>query len=113
MKISFHNPARVFEPKGRGGPQLKDVASIELIADQQITLITESQCGHDFAAKDWGFYVSPSLNGRLKREGFKTALVKNSDNKVFLNFVEIAKMVEYEKYCIDSGKQIVEWLDEL
>ena len=39
---------------------------------------------YDFVAKDWGFYASPSINDRLVREGFKVALVSNTENKIFM-----------------------------
>jgi hypothetical protein len=43
---------------------------------------------YDVAKKDWGFYATPSMNGRLKKFGFKTAIVKKFTWYVLYNLVE-------------------------
>ena len=39
-------------------------------------------------AKIGGFYSTPSINGRLKNEGFKTALVENLKGQVYVMSVD-------------------------
>ena len=37
--------------------------------------------------KNWGFYSTPSINGRLKKFGLKCALIKNKNTqKIICNF---------------------------
>ena len=67
---------------------------------------------YDIVAKDWGFYATPSINGRLLDEGFKTALVKNSFNKFYIMLVDPNKMEVFDKYLETDNQELVEWLDE-
>ena len=67
---------------------------------------------HDFACKDWGFYSTPSINGRLKNEGFKTALVENLKGQVYVMSVDSERIDIFEKYCENESQTILEWLDE-
>ena len=32
---------------------------------------------YDIVKKNWGFYATPSINGRLIKFGYKTCLIKN------------------------------------
>ena len=62
--------------------------------------------------KDWGFYSTPSINGRLKNEGFKTALVENQNGQIYVMSVDKDKLDLFEKYCKDENQTVLEWLDE-
>jgi hypothetical protein len=91
---------------------ISDFGDLTLGANEQITLVSENGKRHDFAAKDWGFYSTPSINGRLKDEGFKTALVENQKGQIYIMSVDKDKMHLFEKYCIDEKQTVLEWLDE-
>ncbi|MEW5919759.1 MAG: hypothetical protein AB1796_02165 [Bacillota bacterium] len=67
---------------------------------------------HDFAAKAWGFYATPSVNGRLKDQGFKTALVRNNAGRVYVMVVELERMADFERYLQAEKNTVIEWLDE-
>ena len=62
MKISSKTPPRTFTVKG---VDISHVADIDLAPDELITLKTESGAEYDVARKEWGFYATPSINGRL------------------------------------------------
>ena len=81
MKNLLNESPRVFSVNDI---EISDYGKIELDANEQITLINKSGQEYDIAAKDWGYYATPSLNSRLAKEGFKTALVKNSFNRYFI-----------------------------
>lgn len=85
---------------------------MHLEPDEQITFVTPDGKGYDVAAKSWGFYATPSLAGRLKREGFRTALVANREGKHFVMLVDASRMGEFESYLAASGQEVVEWLDD-
>ena len=53
------------------GVNLRHSADIKLAPDEMVTFQTESGAEFDVATKDWGFYATPSTNGRLKSFGFK------------------------------------------
>ncbi|EQB34421.1 hypothetical protein M947_11100 [Sulfurimonas hongkongensis] len=92
--------------------QIKDFGKIILEKNEMVSFKTNSNKEYDFVAKEWGFYATPSINGRLKKEGFKTALVKNSFKKYYINVVDIDKMDSFLKYLKQENSSIVEWMDE-
>ena len=92
--------------------EIADCGAIHLDADEQVTFITPSEREHDFVAKSWGFYATPSVNGRLKRQGFKTALVRNPAGAYYIMVVEAERVAEFLDYCNGEGQEVQEWLDE-
>jgi len=87
------------------------VADIKLRTNQQVTfLFKKSQ--FDFTKKNWGFYVTPSINGRLVEQGFKTAIVKNKYKKIYIMSVHKKKLVDFKKYCKDHDQKVIKWLSD-
>ena len=101
MKIKISKKPRLFTVNDIS---IKDYGKIQLNKNEMISFITKSRKEYDFIAKDWGFYVTPSINGRLKRERFKIALVKNNSGKIFIMAVEKEKMKIFKKYCTTNNK---------
>ena len=66
----------------------------------------------DFVKKNWGFYATPSIDKRLKREGFKTAIVKNSFSNIYIMVVHRSKIKTFYKYCRDHKQKIIKWLSK-
>jgi hypothetical protein len=91
---------------------IKDMGSMELLPNEQITFLTKSKKRYDFCKKNWGFYATPSVNFRLRKEGFKTALVRNSFNRLYVMVVEKKFMLQFKKYCKKEKQKIVIWLDD-
>jgi len=113
MKIEPKNPPRKFKVgKSENKIVISDLGDLYLSPDEQITIVTDNGKRHDFACKDWGFYSTPSINGRLKNEGFKCALVENLHGQVYVMSVEKDRIALFEKYCADENQTILEWLDE-
>ena len=52
----------------------------------------------------------PSLNSRLLKLGFKTALVKNSKEQVYIMIVETKYQIF--DYLKNDKNELVEWFDE-
>jgi hypothetical protein len=77
-----------------------------------VTLRNASGKSCDIAATAWGFYLGPSLNSRLKSEGFKSALMVNPKGQIFLVAVEQERMGRFQGYLADNGSRILAWLDE-
>ena len=111
MEISKNNPPRTFKVGLRKAVVLKDCAHIVLAPDEQVTFKTESGSEYDVTRKSWGYYATPSLNGRLKFFGLKTALVKNSSSKFYVVLVENGKVEEFQKYLKIEELTIICWLD--
>jgi len=113
MRIKLNKPPRVFVIDKAKKFKMADCASIELKPDEQVTFLTPSGREYDVAAKSWGFYATPSINSRLKKQGFKTALVKNSQGRFFIMLVENEKIELFKRYLINNqNSKIICWLDE-
>ena len=95
METEFKATPRTFEVKG---VTLKDCGKIKLDQDEMVSFVTPEGRECDFTAKSWGFYLGPSVNGRLKNEGFKTALTANPDGRLYILAVE-----EISKVCGSTG----------
>lgn len=109
MKFDKKSPPREFD--GAGNP-IKDFGDIHLESREQVTFVTPSGKRSDFTAMTWGFYLTNSLNGRLRKEGFKTALVKSSSGRLYLNLVEQDKVSDFKAYLDAQKSEILSWLDE-
>lgn len=57
----------------------KNKNEINLKPDQQITLIN-GKSEYDIAKKNWGFYVTPSIQKRLKMFNLEVYLISKSKN---------------------------------
>ena len=111
MNVVPIEPPREFDV-GRGEiVRLKDCARIELQPDEQVTFLTESGAEYDFVRKSWGFYATPSLNGRLQRFGLRGVLLKSPQGKVYLVVVERGREAEFERYMTVERHTLICWLD--
>lgn len=110
MKTNLKALPRVFEVKG---VWIKDCGKIRLNAWEMVSFVTKTGKECDFTATNWGFYVCPSVNSRLKNEGFKVALVLNEKGQLYVNAVETGKIGLFRKYLKTNQKnKIICWLDE-
>jgi hypothetical protein len=109
MQTKFLDQPRVFNVKG---VQLYDYGKIQLKPQEMVSFQTPSGRECDFTATAWGFYLGPSLNSRLKQEGFKTVLVVNEYDQLYVNAVEVDKMSEFLAYTRVNNSRIICWLDE-
>lgn len=110
MRLHEKSPPRIFHPAPKIA--ISDCGDLELRPDEQVTLVTEAGKRMDVAAKDFGFYATPSVNGRLKNEGFKTALVRNTHGQVYVMVVDAERMADFIAYCDAEQQSVLEWLDE-
>lgn len=109
MKTEFPDNPRVFMV---GGIEVHDTGKIYLEPNEMVSFKTPAGNECDFTATPWGFYLAPSINSRLKREGFKTALVINGKNKLFVNAIEADKMELFNSYLKTNNSRVLCWLDE-
>ena len=89
--------------------QLKDMGNILLKNDEQITFIHGKNQEYDVCKKNWGFYISQSINSRVKKEGFKIVLVKNIYDKYYLMAVSDQK--KFKEYCKKEKQKIIKWFN--
>jgi len=112
VKVVPQSPPRKFRVGNDGHVELSDCGTIELAPDEQVTFTTEAGGEYDVARKSWGFYATPSLNGRLPRFGLRPALVKGLDEKFFVMLVERGRDAEFQAYLDAEGLRLLRWLDD-
>jgi hypothetical protein len=111
MKVTEITPPRAFKVGHAGREiELHHVLDLELGHDEQVTLKTESGAEFDVCRKSWGYYATPSLNGRLAAFGYRSCLV-NSGPRRYVQLVEKHCMEEYLAYVAEQDMEIVAWLD--
>lgn len=112
MKFVPVDPPRTFRVGLDQSIEMSDCGRVHLAADEQVTFVTPSGREHDVAAKSWGFYAAPSINGRLADHGFKTALVRNSQGRYYVMVVERDRIDDFNAYLRAERQEVCEWLDE-
>ena len=111
MKIDLKNPPRSYEVGRTVKLQMKDCGTVRLEPDEQLTFTTEAGAEYDLARKDWGFYATPSLNGRLQQFGLRAVLVKNMIGRFFVLLVESGKESVFDQYVAVEELRVIAWLD--
>ena len=111
MKLQIIDPPRVFQVGDTHAIVMKDCARIELAPDEQVTFVTAAGGEYDVARKSWGFYATPSLNGRLPAFGLRPALIKSPRGRYYVFLVEKGKETECQLYLDQYGHTILFWMD--
>ena len=112
MKFAPNNPPRRFSVGNAVKFDMKDCGTLSLEPDEQVTLTTEGGAEYDVARKDWGFYATPSLNGRLEQFGLRGVLIKNrGTGRFFVLLVEKGKEPSFDAYCWQENLAVISWLD--
>ena len=111
MRFEQIEPPRTFDVGKGGRIKIKHCANIALNDDEQVTFISPDGGEYDVAKKSWGYYATPSLNGRLRRFGLSGVLVKNSANEFYVMLVEDGKEDDFHAYLSTEGQEVVCWLD--
>jgi hypothetical protein len=113
MLINITTTPRKFTVGNDNRIVISDFGKIKLEPNEMITFKSTDDLEYDVVSKEWGFYATPSMNDRLLREGFKSALVKNLNNQHYIMLVDKNKLKTFEEYLISEKQEIVNWLDEI
>src|SRR3546814_6738540 len=112
MKFAPKDPPRRFTVGNAVRFEMKDGGSRALAPDEQVTFVTEAGGEYDVARKDWGFYATPSLNGRLPQFGLRGVLIRNTlTGRYFVFLVEQGREAAFEAYMEQESLAVVAWLD--
>ncbi len=110
MKINKKNKPRLFNVGFDKTFVIKDFGKIYLNAHEQLTFVNGKQ-EYDFSKTDWGYYSTPSINGRLKYNDFRVYLVKNVYGKIYLLTVQNSKISSFKNYYTNEHIKIILRLD--
>ena len=108
MKIKEINPKRKFNCGNN--VILAHVADIMPENDELITFKSKENKEYDFVCKEWGYYATPSINKRLKRNGYRAALMENKCGDNFVVIVEVDKLKLWEDYNEKEEQIFVKWI---
>ena len=86
---------------------------LQLDCNEQISLANETGSSYEVISKEWGFYATPSINGRMKSYGFKTALVINSKGQRYIMAVIEDRLTDFNEYLSATNQKVEKWLDQL
>lgn len=112
MKFEPRQPPRLFKVGNAVKFDMKDCGTLRLEPDEQVTLVTGAGAEYDVARKDWGFYATPSLNGRLEQFGLRGVLIKNrGTGRYFILLVERGREALFDAYCEQENLAVIAWLD--
>lgn len=112
MKFDAKNPPRQFEVGNAVRFAMSDCGNIALDANEQVTFTTPSGGEYDVARKDWGFYATPSLNGRLPQFGLRGVLIRNMlTGRYFVFLVEKGREAAFDDYMKQESLEVIAWLD--
>ena len=112
MKFTPQQPPRAFQVGPTGQITLLDYGKIRLEPNEQVTFMLPEGGEYDVARKEWGFYATPSLNGRLEQFGLRGVLIKNRvTGKYFVLLVERGKEKKFDEYCQQENLAVVMWMD--
>ena len=112
MKFTPQQPPRAFQVGPTGQITLLDYGKIRMEPNEQVTFTLPEGGEYDVARKEWGFYATPSLNGRLEQFGLRGVLIKNhTTSKFFVLLVEKGKEKQFDEYCRQENLAVVAWMD--
>lgn len=112
MNIDELDPPRSFSV-GVSGITLQHCADVRLNPDEMITFVTPEGNEYDVVRKTWGYYATPSINGRLKLNGFRVALAQNvGSGRLYIVLVEETQIAAWEQYSRLEGLKVVCWLSD-
>ncbi len=112
MKFELRDPPRRFTVGAQGEITLSDCGRLALQPDEQVTFVTAEGAEYDVVRKDWGFYATPSINGRLQHFGWRSALVLSPNNRLFLLLVAPGQLPAFQDYLRHEGLRLLCWLDD-
>lgn len=112
MKVDRRDPPRVFTVGTQKQIDIKDCGRIALEADEQVTFTTAAGAEYDVVRKSWGFYATPSTNGRLASFGLRAALARNAHGRFYVFLVERGQEEDFQRYLAIEENEVVAWLDD-
>jgi len=106
MKIKLKKKPRQFLVGKNKDIKILDIGFLNLNDNEQITL-KNKKFVNEVTKKDWGYYLTNSINGRLINNGFKSFLVSNKKKKIFFLVVQKNKEKEFMKYLKKENLKIL------
>lgn len=88
-------------------------STVTLGRDELITIKDTSSNEYDVLCKDFGFYLTPSINKRLSNNNFKLCIVRNESMEYYILIVDKNKVSKFSDYCKQERLILVNWITDL
>ena len=92
--------------------EINHKADIFLNNNEMITFILNQNKSYDITKKDWGLYISQSINHRVINNGFRIAFIKNKKKRKYLVAVDLKNKKKFNNYCKKEGL-ISSWVKQI
>jgi hypothetical protein len=106
MKIKLKKKFRKYKV---GNITINDCGNIFLKNNEQLTFIHNKSQEYDVCKKSWGFYATPSINYRLKKNNFSTFIIINKEKRFGIHIVDNKKKKYHKKYLKSQSLKIISW----
>ena len=111
VEIRKNKPFRKFRVGAGREIEISHTADVKLEPNEQVTFVTDSETEFDFVRKSWGYYATPSTNGRLINHRLRAALISNVQNMLYVMVCEVGHEKEFEEYLSTEHQTLLTWLD--
>jgi len=83
---------------------INEICSLKLKNNEQISFYSNSikERDNEICKKNWGYYLTPSLNRRLFKYKHKVFILKNLNKDYFLVIVKEDKLLKFKEYCANE-----------
>ncbi|PCJ01730.1 MAG: hypothetical protein COB14_03565 [Alphaproteobacteria bacterium] len=112
MKLDIKEIPRKFNVGVDQSITISDMGQVDLDTNEQLTFITPQGAETDIVRKEWGFYATGSLNGRLPEHNLRVALTVNKQNRYYIMLVEHGFEEAFETYINEEDNALICWLDD-
>lgn len=106
--MKFKKSKRIYKLKNNN-IKITDIGDMLLKNNEQLTF-KNGKSEYDVCKKNWGYYATPSINNRLKKFKFRTFLVRNSINNIYIFLVHKNKVLQFRKYIKEERIFIIKEL---
>lgn len=113
MKLKQKNPPRKYLCGPKHDVEISDCGELSLEDDEMISLRFRKGSQLDIVKKQWGFYGTPSLNVRLKKEGFIVYLTKSHEKRFYVLLAHRRKLAAFFRYLKTENHTICANLSNL
>jgi len=102
MKYWLTNQPRIFDSGSK--IMLKDVGYIELEVSETFGLKHGNKIVNDISRKNWGYYLTNSINFRLDERNYFVSIIRNDLDHLFIVLVDSKRIDDFEQYLLDSNQ---------
>ena len=85
---------------------LTKTSEIQLLNNEFVTFKDRNK-EYDFSKKNWGYYISPSINNRLKKNSYEVFIIKNKLERFFLCSVKKTEKKTFSNYLKRTNQKVI------